>query len=162
MVVKSQKDLVSGLMFTIVGGSFALGAQNYSVGTAARMGPGYFPLLLGVILAILGIVVTLQAFGAERNEEEQIGKIAWKPLGFIIGANLLFGILLGGMPSIGIPAFGLMIAIVALTYVSALAGETFSFKEVTVLALILAVGSYLVFVKMLGLAFLLWPAFITG
>lgn len=162
MVVKSQKDLVSGLMFTIVGGAFALGAQTYSVGTAARMGPGYFPLMLGVILAILGIIITVKSFGPKAQEGEKIGKIAWKPLAYIIGANLLFGLLLGGLPSVGIPAMGLMVAIIGLTFVASLAGDSFNLKEVAVLSLVLAVGSYLVFIKMLGLAFLLWPAFITG
>ena len=51
MKIKSQKDFFSGLMFTVVGAAFAYGATSYTVGTGARMGPGYFPLLLGVILA---------------------------------------------------------------------------------------------------------------
>ena len=54
MNIKSQKDFFSGLMFTVVGGAFAYGATSYTVGTGARMGPGYFPLVLGVILALLG------------------------------------------------------------------------------------------------------------
>ena len=54
MKIKSQKDFFSGLMFTIVGAAFALGATTYTVGTGARMGPGYFPLMLGILLAILG------------------------------------------------------------------------------------------------------------
>ena len=56
MSIKSQKDFFSGLMFLVVGAAFAWGATSYSVGTGARMGPGYFPLLLGVLLAILGAV----------------------------------------------------------------------------------------------------------
>ena len=52
MKIKSQKDFFSGLMFTVVGAAFAYGATSYTIGTGARMGPGYFPLLLGVILAL--------------------------------------------------------------------------------------------------------------
>ncbi|NBS72532.1 MAG: tripartite tricarboxylate transporter TctB family protein, partial [Betaproteobacteria bacterium] len=57
MNIKSQKDFFSGLMFGVVGIAFAWGATNYTVGSAARMGPGYFPLLLGVILAIFGAII---------------------------------------------------------------------------------------------------------
>ena len=52
MNIKSQKDFFSGLMFLVIGGAFALGATSYTLGTSARMGPGYFPMMLGVIMAI--------------------------------------------------------------------------------------------------------------
>jgi hypothetical protein len=83
------------------------------------MGPGYFPLMLGILLAILGGFIIFEALVVETEDGDKIGKWAWKPLGFIIGANLLFGILLAGLPSIGIPALGLIIAIYALTIISA-------------------------------------------
>ena len=54
-MIKSQKDFFSGLMFMLVGGAFAWGATGYTVGNGARMGPGYFPLLLGIVLAVLGL-----------------------------------------------------------------------------------------------------------
>ena len=60
-------------------------------GTAARMGPGYFPLLLGILLTGLGILITVQSFRSKAPDGDPIGKIAWRPLGFIIGANLAFG-----------------------------------------------------------------------
>ena len=58
MKIKSNKDFASGLMFMGVGVAFAWGATTYNVGTGARMGPGYFPLLLGILLAIIGLVIT--------------------------------------------------------------------------------------------------------
>ena len=61
MKIKSQKDFFSGLVFTLIGASFAYGATSYNIGTAARMGPGYFPLLLGVILALIGAFVFFKA-----------------------------------------------------------------------------------------------------
>ncbi len=160
MAIKSQKDLLAGLMFGATGLAFALGAREYDMGTSGRMGPGYFPLLLGVILAVLGILITLQAFGSKPQPDGEIGHFAWRPLTFIIGANLMFGVLLGGLPSIGIPAMGLIVAIIGLTFISMLAGKDFCIKRATMLSAILAVGSYFVFVKMLGLTFQVWPWFI--
>jgi hypothetical protein len=149
-------------MFTTVGTAFAVGATTYNVGTGARMGPGYFPLMLGILMALLGIVVMLMGLRAKTEDGDKIGRIAWKPLCFIIGANLIFGVLLGGLPSIGLPAMGMIVAIYALTFVSSLAGDAFKFKEVFILATVLAVGSYFAFVVALKLQFPVWPTFITG
>jgi hypothetical protein len=160
--IKSQKDFFAGLMFTIVGIAFAWGATTYSVGTGARMGPGYFPLMLGILLGILGIIVIFTALTIETVDGEPIGKIAWRPLGYIIGSNLVFGILLGGLPSIGLPAMGLIAAIYALVLIAGLAGEHYSVKSSLILATILAVGSYVAFVVLLKLQFQVWPTFITG
>ena len=162
MGIKSQKDFYSGLMFCACGVAFAWGSTTYSIGTGARMGPGYFPLLLGVLLAILGAVIAFKAMVVETVDGEPVGRFAWKPLGYIIGANLLFGLLLGGLPKFGIPPMGLVAAIYGLTIVASLAGERFSLKEVLVLATILAIGSYLAFVVLLKLQFPVWPSFIAG
>ena len=162
MNIKSQKDFFSGLMFTAVGVAFAWGATKYSLGTGARMGPGYFPTMLGVLMAILGGVITFKSMVVETEDGDKVGSWAWKPLLFIIAANLLFGLMLGGLPSIKFPAFGLIVGIYVLTFVASLAGEEFKFKEVAVLATILAIMSYLAFIVLLKLQFPVWPAFITG
>ncbi len=162
MNIKSQKDFFSGLMFTAVGVAFAWGATKYSLGTGARMGPGYFPMMLGVLMAVLGGVITFKAMVIETEDGDKVGSWAWKPLLFIIAANLLFGLMLGGLPSIKFPAFGLIVGIYALTFVASLAGEEFKFKEVIVLATVLAIMSYLAFIVLLKPQFPVWPAFITG
>ena len=162
MKIKSQKDFFSGLMFSGVGIAFATGATTYNVGSGARMGPGYFPLMLGVVLTLLGLAIVLKALVVPTADGEKIGPWAWRPLGFIIGANLAFGVLLGGLPSIGLPAMGMVAAIYALTIISSFAGETFDLKEVLVLATVLAVGSYVAFIWALKLQIQVWPTFITG
>ena len=162
MNIKSQKDFFSGLMFMGVGIAFAWGATKYSIGTGARMGPGYFPLMLGVLMAIIGAVITFKSLVVKTADGDKIGAIAWRPLGYIIAANLVFGVLLAGLPSIGLPAFGLMIGIYALVIIAAMAEPDWRFKPTLKLATVLAVGSYLVFVKALGLTFPVWPAFIAG
>jgi len=160
--IKSQKDFFAGLMFTIVGIAFAWGATTYSVGSGARMGPGYFPLMLGILLGILGIIVIFTALTIETVDGEPVGKIAWRPLGYIIGANLIFGVLLGGIAAWNLPAMGLIAAIYALVLIAGLAGERYTLKSSLILATILAVGSYVAFVVLLKLQFQVWPTFITG
>lgn len=162
MRIKSQKDFFSGLLYMALGIAFAWGATTYNVGTGARMGPGYFPLMLGIVLALLGAVVAFRALVVETEAGDKIGKWIWRPVGYIVAANLAFGILLGGLPSIKLPAMGMIIAIFALTLISAKAGTEFKIKEVLVLSAILAGGSYLVFILMLKLQIQVWPTFISG
>lgn len=162
MNIKSQKDFFSGLMFMGVGGAFAWGATTYNVGEGARMGPGYFPLMLGILLAVIGAAITFTSLVVEAEGGGKIGKWAWKPLFFIILANVVFGILLAGLPSIKLPAMGMIVAIYALTFIASMAEAGWKFKTTLILATVLAIGSYLAFVVALKLQFPVWPAFITG
>ena len=162
MKIKSEQDFFSGLMFLAAGIAFAWGATKYNVGQAARMGPGYFPLMLGIVLAVLGLIVLFDSLVVETEDGEKIGKIAWRPLGFIVGSNIIFGILLGGLPSIGVPAMGLIVATYGVVIVAAQAGDEFRLKEVLILATVLAALSYLAFIKLLKLQFPVWPSFLVG
>lgn len=162
MTIKSQKDLFSGLMFMGIGVAFSVGAMSYNVGDAARMGPGYFPLMLGILMTAIGAVITFKALVVETEGGGKVGKWAWKPLFFIIFANVVFGILLAGLPSIKLPAYGMIAAIYALTFIASMAETGWKFKNTLILATVLAVGSYLAFVVALKLQFPVWPAFITG
>lgn len=145
-----------------VGVAFAWGATTYNVGEGARMGPGYFPLMLGVFMALLGVAITFKALVVETEGGDKIGAWAWKPLTFVILANLIFGVLLGGLPSIKLPAMGMIIAIYALTFISSMAEPGWKVKNTLILATILAAGSYVAFVLVLKLQFPVWPTFITG
>ncbi len=160
MGIKSQKDFFSGLMFLVVGGAFAIGAYSYGMGDGARMGPGYFPRMLGILMAILGSVILFKSLTVATPEGDKIGSWAWKPVFFILTANLAFGVLLGGLPSIGLPAMGMVAAIFALTIISSLADSHFKLKSVLILATILAIGSYLAFIVLLKLQIPVWPTFI--
>jgi hypothetical protein len=160
--IKSQKDFYSGLVYTIVGAAFAYGATSYTIGTGARMGPGYFPLLLGAILAVIGAIILFKSLVVETPTGDEVGSWAWKPLVFIIAGNLLFGILLGGLPSIKLPAMGLIAAIYGTTLIVSMAGDEFKLKEVLILGTVLSVMSYLAFILLLKLQFPVWPTFISG
>lgn len=162
MAIASQKDFVSGLMFMAVGGAFAWGAVDYEIGEAARMGPGYFPFVLGLILVGLGALVTVNALRSGPPGGDKIGSVAWRPLFFILGANLLFGALLVGLPSIGLPQFGFIVAIYGLVILAGYAREGCRLRESLILATLLAVGSYIAFVKLLSLQFPVLPWFLSN
>ena len=149
-------------MFMGVGAAFAWGATSYTLGDGARMGPGYFPLALGVLLAILGTAITFKALVVETPDGDKIGSLAWKPLFFIILANLVFGACIGGLPSIGLKPLGLIVGIYLLTYIASHAGDEHQFKEVAILATILAAMSYVAFILLLKLQFPVWPAYFTA
>jgi hypothetical protein len=160
--IKSQKDFFAGLMFMGVGLAFAWGATTYNVGSGARMGPGYFPLMLGVLMAVLGAAITFKALVVETVGGDKIGKWALKPLFYIIAANVMFGVLLAGVPALKIPAFGLIVAIYAVTFIASMAEAGWKVRNTFILATVLAVGSYLAFVMALKLQFPVWPSFIVG
>ena len=162
MKLKSQKDFFAGLMYTVVGAGFAIGATEYSIGTGARMGPGYFPMILGILLAIIGLAISFKSTLSGPADGDPIGKWAWRQIAFILGANFAFGILLVGIPAIGIPSFGLIVAIYGLVIIASFARKEVEIKETLVLATILAAGSYAVFVWALSLQFPVWPSFIVG
>lgn len=162
MKLNSQKDFFSGLLFMSVGAAFAWGANNYSLGSGAHMGPGFFPLVLGVLLAVIGCAVAVKALLANNQDGEKIGKFAWKPLFFIITANLVFGASIGGLQMIGLAPLGLIVGIYLLTFIAAKGGEEFKLKEVAILATVLSIVSYLAFIVLLKLQFPVWPTFITG
>jgi hypothetical protein len=160
--IKCQKDFFSGLMFMAVGVAFAWGATKYNVGTAARMGPGYFPLMLGAILAGIGMIITFKSLVVESLGGDKIGKWAFKPLSHIIGANLIFGVCLGGLPAIGLKPLGLIVGIYALTFVASSAVPGWKLKPILFLATFLALLSYGAFVMLLKLQFPVWPAYFTA
>jgi hypothetical protein len=149
--IKSEKDFWSGVMFIVVGVAFAIGATEYSFGSSARPGPAYFPFGLGIIMAVLGGIILAKSLVVGAGEAD-IGSIAWKPLGVIVGSMVLFGILL--------PWLGMFIALPVLVFTAALAGDEFHWREAMINAVILTAFSWLVFIYGLNLVIPLWPKFI--
>ena len=154
MKIKSQKDFWAGLMFIVVGLGFSFGALDYSFGTSARPGPGYFPFGLGILLGILGALTLFEALTIETADGEPIGAFAWKPLLIIIASIVMFGVLR--------PRAGMIISLPLLVIVSALAGDEFHWGEAIANAAILTAGSWLVFIYGLNLTIPMWPTFLSG
>ncbi len=149
MKIKSPKDLWAGLMFVAFGLFFLLGARQYRMGSAMSMGPGYFPALLGGLMAVIGGIVFIQSWVVRG---EKVPAIFLRPLFVVSLSLLLFGYLL--------QPIGMVLALALLLIVSAWAGHEFKLKEVLILAVVAIFFSVLVFVKVLGLPYTLWPSFL--
>jgi hypothetical protein len=147
--LKSQKDFWSGLMFTVAGIAFAWGATAYNFGSAARPGPGYFPFGLGVLLAILGAIVLLKSLTVDTPDGDPVEKFAWRPIIVITLSLVVFGFVL--------PKLGMIISLPLLVVMASFAGDEFHPVEVAINAAVLTVGSWLIFIKGLGLTIPLWP-----
>ena len=145
--IKSPKDFWAGLMFLGFGLFFAIWAiVNYQMGSAVRMGPAYFPAMLGGLMAFLGLIVLSGSFVMQGPP---MPGFHLRPLVMILVGNLLYGYLMKPL--------GLVISTVVLVFVAALGGHEFRWKEVAILSVILVLFSVLVFVKGLTLPFPLWP-----
>jgi len=160
MNIKSHKDFVAGLLFMGAGLSFAWGASAYTIGNGARMGTGYFPLVLGVLLAFLGGIIIFKALVVETVDGDKVGAIAWRPLACITAANVAFGVLVGGLPSIHLPPMGLIAGIYALTGICCWAGADFDPKEALLLATILASVGYFACTAVFAVHVPIWPTFV--
>ena len=154
MKIKSQRDFWSGLMFVTVGVVFAVGATNYSMGSSARPGAGYFPLILSVLMAILGAVVLFKSLTIETEGGDPIGAIAWRPLLVIVVSIAVFGFAL--------PRLGMFATIPLLIIMVSLAGDEFSWIGVLVNSAVLTAGSWVIFIWGLHLTIPLKPAFMGG
>ncbi len=152
MKIKSQRDFWSGLLFLLVGLTFAWGATEYQFGSSAKPGPGYFPFSLGVLLALLGGMVLFKAVTIESAEGDPIGPIAWRPLLVIVGAIALFGLAL--------PRLGLVVTLPLLVFISSLAGDEFHWRDALISAVVLTAGSWVIFVWGLKLTIPVWPVFL--
>lgn len=141
-LIKHPKDFYAGLMYASVGAGAVLIARGYNLGTSVRMGPGYFPTVLGGLLILVGIVSMIRAF---LHEGDAIKSFAWKEIFLLLGSVILFGLVVRGA--------GLVISLILLVLVSAWASDKFKWKTAVLLAILTSVFSSLVFVKGLGLPF---------
>jgi putative tricarboxylic transport membrane protein len=148
MEIKSPKDFWAGVMFIAFGAGMAvIAVKNYQMGSAVRMGPAYFPTMLGGMLAVLGAILLLRSFALKGAA---VQKFHFRPLLFILAACLAFGYFLKPLGLIG--------ATLLVVFISAFGGHEFKFKEVAILYVALIIFSILVFVKGLTLPFPICPS----
>ena len=139
-LIRNPKDFWSGVIFIVVGLAAVIIGRDYTMGTAGRMGPAYFPTILGWLLALLGMISVVRSL---IRPGEPIARFAIKNILLIMSAVILFGLLVRGA--------GLFVAVVAIVMLSGFASTKFKVLPFLAVAVGLAIFSVLVFVTGLGL-----------
>jgi len=138
---RALKDILAGGIFIALGLAFALGALAYNIGTPLRMGPGYVPLVLGGLLAVLGVAVIVKGFIA--GEGDEIGGLDWRALILVSAGILFFGITVRGLGAVG--------ALFGATLLAALARSQTSWKQALMIAAGITALSVVIFIFALQL-----------
>ncbi len=147
MRIRSQSDFWCGLLFAAIGVTIMVLAREYRIGSAARMGPGYFPMLLGGLLALLGLTLSGPAL---FRDGAPFPRLHLRPLGLILLSIAVFGVTLEYL--------GFVLAVAALVAVGGLADPDLRPVEIAGVALFMVVFSVGVFAVLLGMPLKLWPA----
>ena len=151
MRIKNETDFWSGVMFIAFGLFFAAFATRYDFGTAQRMGPAYFPTVLGGLLALVGVSVALTGLG-RAGEGGKLEKFHFAELTWVLGAVVLYAVILRWA--------GVLVSMSALIVISSFASHEFRWKEAIILSIVMAVITYLVFIIGLKLTIPVLPAFL--
>ncbi|MFO1302761.1 MAG: tripartite tricarboxylate transporter TctB family protein [Burkholderiales bacterium] len=151
MVIRSPKDFWAGLLFIGLGVLAIWVGSNYALGTAARMGPGYFPRILGILLIVLGSIIALRGI---RMDGEAVPKWHWRPTLVVLGSVTIYGIIIGWL--------GMAISTVLLIVGSSTASHEFRLKESVIAGILLSALAVGVFVVGLGVQLPIWPRFLQG
>ena len=138
--IRSQKDFVSGLLFLLIGLAAMAIASDYPMGKAVRMGPGYYPMVLGGLLSIVGLACMLKALATAGPALE---RVHLKPVLLVTVSVVLFGVLLRHA--------GMVAALAVSIYLSSFASSRFTFKAATITFVLLSVFCWGVFIKALSL-----------
>lgn len=107
--IRSPRDLWAGAIYIAFGAAAVLIGRDYPLGSGARMGPGYFPAMLGWLLIAIGALALARSL---LREGLPIGAIAWRPLALVTGGTVLFGLLL--RPAGAVPALAVLLVVSAL------------------------------------------------
>ncbi len=144
--VRHPKDFVAGLMFIAIGIAAIVISANYPLGTAARMGPGYFPRILGILLIVLGAIVALRAL---RLQGAPLPRWPLRPTLVVLGSVVVFGLI--------VDFVGVALSTVALIVGSSAASHEFRPRESVIAGAVLAALAVGVFVIGLKLQLPIWP-----
>lgn len=139
------RETASGLFSIAFGLLVIVESTSYTVGNLLRMGPGYFPLMLGIAITAIGIVILIKAVGARNTIE----KIQWRPLIFIALGLIAFGL--------SIQTLGVFFATTALVVAARLSEKSLSWMNTLILALCLNVMVYVVFIYGLSIPLKTFP-----
>jgi hypothetical protein len=153
MHIKNPKDFKAGLLFILFGVAASVFARGYSLGTAAKMGPGYFPLFLGLMLTALGLIISLKSL-SKRRETTKKELIRFRPVVFVLSSIVLFGLLLYPL--------GMIFSTLLLVTISSMASDEFNMKVAIWNAIVLTLVILIIFVYFLQFQIPVFPAFLRG
>ena len=139
-MTRNPKDFWTGLLYIFFGASAIFIARDYNMGTALRMGPAFFPAILGAVLAVIGAIAVIRSFITPGTP---IGAVSFKGLALVTLSVVAFGFLVRGA--------GLVVALPLLVIISAYASTRFRWRTTLVMAAALTIFCALVFVKGLGI-----------
>ncbi|MBS3997745.1 MAG: tripartite tricarboxylate transporter TctB family protein [Hydrogenophaga sp.] len=145
MTNKDMQDIIGGLALTALGVFAAVHAQTYEFGSLTRMGAGYFPVALGVILALLGLLIAVPAF----FRRGQPIRVEWKTFALVMGGIVAFALTL--------KVLGLVLATALSVVISSLADRDTRWKGRIFLAIGVAAVTYVVFSMGLSMVLPIWP-----
>ena len=151
MKINDAKDFWSGVMFAAFGLFFVVFSQRYDMGSAARMGPAFFPTMLGGLLLLLGVVTMFKGL-TTKSAASKVDRFHFRPLLLVLGAVVAFGLLL--RPG------GLLVALAALVFISSLGSDEFRLRDVLLVTIGLAVLVLIVFIYALDMTVPVLPAFL--
>ena len=151
--IRNQKDFAAGLIYVVAGTGFSIGALGYRLGDPARMGPGFFPFWIGVLLAVIGLITAGTSLRLNA-EPEKLKRPEFGPMAWILGGVVLFGLLLQPL--------GLVLSLAVLVLVASRASHEFSWRGAITNAAVLAAFSTAVFIYGISLQIALWPPALTN
>lgn len=156
MAIKDQRDFWTGIMFAGFGVFFVGFAQEYDMGTASRMGPAFFPMVLGALLGFLGLVIAFKGLVTRPTDgtDGAVERFDWRAVLLVLGSVAVFAFLLN-------PA-GIVIAMVVMITIASLGSHEFKWKEIVGVCVVMGAIVWAVFIYGLKLTIPVWPAFITG
>ncbi len=149
--VRSPKDFIAGLLFIIISALFAYGTLELPLGTAFRMGPGYFPMVLCIILAALGVIVLINGL---RFDEEGVKNFTWRGLLNIVLPVVFFGATLRGL--------GFILALGITVFCVSIASSRFKLRTSLINVVVLVFFGWLIFIWGLGLPIQIWGPWVGG
>ena len=143
--IANNADFWAGVMFIIFGAAAIYMSRDYPMGSAMRMGPGYFPHYLGILMVLFGLGIGIR--GYFRGSEE-IGRWAFRPIVVLSVGVLAFGFL--------IEQVGFIPSLVALILITSLSGTEFKLLEMLLVTAVLVAGAVAVFIYGIGLPYQLF------
>lgn len=148
MLIRHQQDCVLGIFYIVSGAAFSMVAYSYPMGSVARMGPGFFPFYLGLLLTALGVILVVKSL-ARTASVTRVRKIDVDILAILVASISAFGVLMASV--------GMIVSTFVSVLIAGFASRSLSMRQTLICAVVLTTAATQLFVTALGLNLPLWP-----